>query len=135
MFHFKGYTTVEMDRRKAFVWSTLCFAARGGWAIFIKYFCLLLLLLTLQINTLNITQLLERLRVRAIIVSIIRKYNNHKLQTNPWRREKEPHNNHETPGRLTKQGNQFSLPHRDDCKIECIQSNAQQNSYRIPQWE
>ena len=27
--------------------------------------------------------------------SMIRKY--HKLQTNPWHREEEPHNNHETP--------------------------------------
>ena len=30
---------------------------------------------------------------------MIRKYHNHKLQTNPWHREEEPHNNHETPGR------------------------------------
>ena len=26
------------------------------------------------------------------------------------------HNNHETPGRQTKQSNQLSLPHQDDCK-------------------
>ena len=51
------------------------------------------------------------------IVSMIRKYHNHKLQTNPWHREEEPHNNHETPGRQTKQSNQLSLPHQDDCKI------------------
>ena len=30
---------------------------------------------------------------------MIRKYHNHKLQTNPWHREEEPQNNHETPGR------------------------------------
>ena len=30
---------------------------------------------------------------------MIRKYHNHKLQTSPWHREEEPHNNHETPGR------------------------------------
>ena len=47
---------------------------------------------------------------------MIRKYHNHKLQTNPWHREEEPHNNHETPGRQTKQSNQLSLPHQDDCK-------------------
>ena len=35
---------------------------------------------------------------------------------NPWRREEEPHNTHETPGRHTKQSNQLSLPHQDDCK-------------------
>ena len=28
---------------------------------------------------------------------MIRKYDNHKLQTNPWHREEEPHNNHEKP--------------------------------------
>ena len=47
---------------------------------------------------------------------MIRKYHNHKLQTNPWLREEEPHNNHETPGSQTKQSNQLSLPHLDDCK-------------------
>ena len=42
---------------------------------------------------------------------------NHKLQTSPWYREEEPHNNHETPGRQTKkQSNQLSLPYRDYCK-------------------
>ena len=36
------------------------------------------------------------------IVGMIKKYHNHKLQTYPWHREEEPHNNHETPGRQTK---------------------------------
>ena len=49
------------------------------------------------------------------IVSMIRKYHNHKLQTNPWHSEDEPHNNHETPGRQTKQSNHLSLLHQDDC--------------------
>ena len=47
---------------------------------------------------------------------MIRKYHNHKLQTNPWHREKEPQNNHETPGRQSKQSNQLSIHHRDDFK-------------------
>ena len=47
---------------------------------------------------------------------MIRKYQDRKLQTNPWHREEGAHNNHETPGRQTKQSNQLSLPHRDDCK-------------------
>ena len=47
------------------------------------------------------------------IVSVIRKYHNHKPQTNPWHPEDEPHNNHETPGRQKKQSNQLSLPHQD----------------------
>ena len=34
---------------------------------------------------------------------MIRKYHNHKLQTNLWHREEEPHNNHETPVRQAKQ--------------------------------
>ena len=62
------------------------------------------------------------------LVSIVRTYHNHKLQTNPWHREEEhpwhceeePHNNHETPARETKQrqrkSNQLSLPHQDNCK-------------------
>ena len=45
---------------------------------------------------------------------MIRKYHNHKLQTNPWRHEDEPHNHQETPGRQTKQNNQLSLQY--DCK-------------------
>ena len=47
---------------------------------------------------------------------MIRKYHNHKLQTNPWHRAEEPHTNHETPGKQTKQSNQLSLPHQDECK-------------------
>ena len=38
------------------------------------------------------------------------------VQTNPWHREEEPHNNYETPGRQTKQSNQLSIPLQDDCK-------------------
>ena len=34
------------------------------------------------------------------------KNHNHKLQTNPWHREEEPHNNRETPRRQTKNGQQ-----------------------------
>ena len=49
------------------------------------------------------------------IVSMIRKYHNHKLQTTPWHREEEPLNHHKTPGRQIKQSNQLSLPHQDDC--------------------
>ena len=39
-------------------------------------------------------------------------------QTYPWHREEEPHNNNETPERQTKQSNQLSLPHQDDCKTK-----------------
>ena len=48
---------------------------------------------------------------------MIRNYHNHKLQTNQWHRKEEPLNHHETPGGQTKQSNQLSLPHQDDCKI------------------
>ena len=47
---------------------------------------------------------------------MISKYHNHKLQTNPWHREEEPHNNHEKPGRQIKQSSHLSLPHQDDFK-------------------
>ena len=38
------------------------------------------------------------------------------LHTNPLYRKEETPNNHETPGRHTKQSTQLSLPHRDDSK-------------------
>ena len=54
---------------------------------------------------------------------MIRKYPNYKPQTNPWHREEEPHNDHETPERQTKQ----SFPIKMIAKLEWTQSNAQQN--------
>ena len=44
-------------------------------------------------------------------MSKVSKYYNHKLQTNLWHLEEEPHNKHEAPGSQTKQG-----IHYDDCK-------------------
>ena len=58
---------------------------------------------------------------------MIRKYHNHKLQTNPWYREEEPLNHHETPGRQIKQSNQLSLPHQDDCNT----TGGHQRNYNI----
>ena len=58
---------------------------------------------------------------------MIRKYHNHKPQTNPWHSEEEPRNNHETPVRQTKQSNQLPLPHQDDCKTRMDMNNVQQN--------
>ena len=58
---------------------------------------------------------------------MIRKYHNKKLQANLWHREEEPHNNHETPGRQTKQSNQLSVPHRDYCKTRVDTKYAEQN--------
>ena len=52
--------------------------------------------------------------IQELLVSL--KHHNRKLQTNPWHREEEPRNNHETPGRQTKQSNTLSLPNQDDCK-------------------
>ena len=49
---------------------------------------------------------------------MIRKYHNHKLQTDPWQREKVPHNNHETQGRQTKHSNQPSPPIKMTAKAE-----------------
>ena len=56
--------------------------------------------------------------MHLIEVSMVRKYHNHKLQTNPPHREEEPqdiHNN-KTPKRQQKQSNQLSLLHQDNCK-------------------
>ena len=58
---------------------------------------------------------------------MIRKNHNHKLQTNPWYHEEEPHNNHETPGRQTKQATSSLFPIKIIAKLEWTQSNAQQN--------
>ena len=41
---------------------------------------------------------------------MVRKYNNHKLQTNPWHREEDSYNNHEAPGKQTKQNSRISIP-------------------------
>ena len=61
---------------------------------------------------------------------MIRRYNDHKLQTNPWHREEEPHNNHETQGRQTKQSNQLPL-FKMIAKLEWTQSNVQQNTEQL----
>ena len=50
-------------------------------------------------------------------VSMIRKYHNHKLQTNPCHFEEEPpQQSRVTPGKQRKYSNQLSLPHQDDWK-------------------
>ena len=54
----------------------------------------------------------SKTRKNSKIVSMIRNYHNHKLQTTPWHREEETLNHHETPGRQIKQSNQLSLPHQ-----------------------
>ena len=51
---------------------------------------------------------------------MIRKNHNHKLQTNPWLHEEEPHHYHETPERQTKQSKMIA-------KLERTQCNEQQN--------
>ena len=61
-------------------------------------------------------------------MSMIRKYHSHKLQTNPWHRKKEPHNNNETPGRRNVKQPALSLfPIKMIAKLEWRQSKAQQN--------
>ena len=55
-----------------------------------------------EIKTLADSKLNSIKNLISKIVSMIRKYHNHKLQTYPWHHEEEPHNNHETPGRQTK---------------------------------
>ena len=61
----------------------------------------------------------------------MRKYHNHKLQANPWHREEEQHNNHEThEEKLTKASSPF-LPNKMIAKPEWTQSNAQQNTEQL----
>ena len=58
---------------------------------------------------------------------MIKKDHNHKLQTSPWHREEESHNNHEIPGTQTKQSNQLFLPQQDDCKTRKNTKQRTQN--------
>ena len=75
---------------------------------------------SIKLTLLNIyhTRDFDVLHCSPKIVSMIRKYHNPKMQTNQWHREEEPHNNHVTSGRQTKQSNQLPLPYRDDCKFK-----------------
>ena len=57
---------------------------------------------------------------------MIRKYHNHKLQTNPWHCEEEPNNNHKTPVRQSKKTSSL-FPIEMIAKLKWTQRNAQQN--------
>ena len=65
---------------------------------------------------------------------MIKKYHIYKPLTNPWHREEEIHNNHETPGKQTKQRNQPLFPHQDDCKtrINIKYSTAKHTASKTP---
>ena len=54
-----------------------------------------------------------------------RKY--HKLQTNPWHREEEPHNNHETQEEKQSKSTSCLFLIKMIAKLVWTQSNAQQN--------
>ena len=57
---------------------------------------------------------------------MIRKYHNHKLQTNLLHCEEE-HNNHESPGRQKKKSTSSLFPIEMSAKLEWTQSNTQLN--------
>ena len=60
-----------------------------------------------------------KLNVRAVIEKVSgfdQKMPQSQTADKPWHREEEPHNNHDTPGRQTKQSNQLSIPHQECCK-------------------
>ena len=95
-----------------------------------------MLILTLLFGTLNrINQLYEMQFIfvdwhfcnkTKYQVSMIRKYHNHKLQTNPWHHGEEPQNNHNTPGsQKIRQPALFSA--KMISKLEWSQSNVHQN--------
>ena len=58
---------------------------------------------------------------------MVRKYHNHKLQTNLWHRGEEPHNNNKTPGRQKSKVTSSRFPIKMIAKLEWTQSNAKQN--------
>ena len=57
--------------------------------------------------------------INSLLLKIVSEYDQEiplsQTADNPWHREEEPLNHHETPGRQIKQSNQLSLPHQDDC--------------------
>ena len=57
---------------------------------------------------------------------MIRKYHNHKQQTNPWHRKKEPHNNDQEDKQSKAISSLFPIDIIE--KLELTQSNAQQNT-------
>ena len=61
------------------------------------------------------------------IVSMIRKYYNHKPQTNPCHREEEPHNQHKTQEDKPSNATSPLLPSKMTANPEPTQSNVQQN--------
>ena len=68
---------------------------------------------------------------------MIRKYHNHKLQTNPLHHEEEPHNIHGTQGRQKSKATSPLFPIEMIAKLEWTQSNEQQNIEQLQntQWE
>ena len=62
---------------------------------------------------------------------MIKKYHNHKLQTNTWHHEEEPHTNHETPGRQKSKATSSLFPIKLIAKLEWTQCNAQQNREQL----
>ena len=58
---------------------------------------------------------------------MIRIYHNHKLQTNPWHREEEPHSNHKTLEDKLSTASSSLFPIKKIAKLEGTQSNVQQN--------
>ena len=58
---------------------------------------------------------------------------NHKPQSIQWRREEESHSHHKTSGRQTKQSNQLSPPHQEDCKTRMDISNVSNVKQNIEQ--
>ena len=69
------------------------------YCIFVTFVLIFAVFLTFNIKNICYIQLK--------IVSMLRKYHNHKLHTNPWQSEEESHGNNKTPERQTKQSNQL----------------------------
>ena len=65
-------------------------------------------------------------------MSIIRKYHNHTLQTNPRQREEEPQNiySNNSSVRNNSEATSFLFLFKMIAKLEWTQSSAQQNKYK-----
>ena len=63
-------------------------------------------------------------------MSMIRKNHNHKLQTNPWHRQEEPHNTRHQEDKQSKATSSL-LTNKMIARLEWTQSNAQQNKEQL----
>ena len=72
------------------------------------------------LNMLFDLKLSQKLIKIDLLSKLVSQFDQEIPQLQTWHRKEEPYNNYETPGRPTKQSNQLSLSHQDDCKTRMV---------------